>query len=149
MGPVRTRAAIIRPLCEHMFVRWSNLTVSEQPQHRLPGYRDPASVRRFTAPEALDMRFYEVHAKSVLNRVPAASQMPFRWTVNPYRGCGHACTYCLGGDTRVLMSDARTRPISELNVGDGSTERFAKAHTGVSWSPRCSTSGRASSLLSR
>ena len=51
----------------------------------------------FDAPEALDTRFYEVHAKSALNACPKASRMPFRWTINPYRGCTHACTYCLVG----------------------------------------------------
>jgi DNA repair photolyase len=101
-----------------MFVRWSNLTVEEESQHRLPGYRDPAAVRRFTAPEALDMRFYEIQAKSALNRVPAASQMPFRWTVNPYRGCSHACVYCTSGDTLVLMADGRNKPIADIEVGD-------------------------------
>jgi len=101
-----------------MFVRWSNLTLDGDEQRRLPGYRDPAAVRRFEAPEALDMRFYEVHAKSVLNRVPAQSRMPFRWTINPYRGCSHACTYCMGPDTQVLMADGRTKRIAEIEVGD-------------------------------
>ncbi len=68
-----------------MFVRWDNLKVQSEEQHRLPGYRDVA-VRRFDAPEALETRFYEVEAKSALNRVPAASRMPFRWTVNPVQG---------------------------------------------------------------
>ena len=49
---------------------------------------------------------------------PASSPMPFRWTVNPYRGCAHACVYCLAGPTRVLLADGRTRPIAELRVGD-------------------------------
>jgi DNA repair photolyase len=69
---------------------------------RLPGYRDVA-VRHFDAPEAVDTRFYEVHARSVLNRVPAASEVPFRWTVNPYRGCSHACTYCFARPTHVYL----------------------------------------------
>src|ERR1700678_581418 len=86
-----------------MFVRWSNLTLDEEEQHRLPGYRDPAAVRRFDVPEALDMRFYEVHAKSVLNRVPKQSQMPFRWTINPYRGCSHACIYCFARPTHKYL----------------------------------------------
>lgn len=46
------------------------------------------------------------------------SRMPFRWTVNPYRGCTHACVYCLGPDTGVLMADGRTRRIADLEVGD-------------------------------
>ncbi len=90
-----------------MFVRWSNLTISAEEQRRLPGYRDDAVVRRFDAPEALDMRFYEVRARSVLNRVPGKSRMPFRWTINPYRGCSHACIYCFARPThRYLDFDA-------------------------------------------
>jgi DNA repair photolyase len=99
-------------------VRWSNLTIGEEEQRHLPGYRDPAAVRTFEAPEALDTRFYEVHAKSVLNRVPEKSRMPFRWTVNPYRGCSHACTYCTSGDTEVLMADGRNRQIRDIAVGE-------------------------------
>jgi DNA repair photolyase len=86
-----------------MFVRWENLTLEGADQHSLPGYRDSADVRTFSAPEALDMRFYEVHAKSVLNRVPPQSQMPFRWTVNPYRGCAHACTFCFARPTHTYL----------------------------------------------
>ncbi len=86
-----------------MFVRWSNLTLDGGEQHSLPGYRDPAAVRRFEVPEALDMRFYEVHAKSVLNRVPEQSRMPFRWTINPYRGCSHACVFCFARPTHKYL----------------------------------------------
>jgi DNA repair photolyase len=90
-----------------MFVRWSNLTLTDEEQRRLPGYRDDAIVRRFDAPEALDIRFYEVRARSALNRVPQRSRMPFRWTVNPYRGCTHACVYCFARPThRYLEFDA-------------------------------------------
>ena len=59
-------------------MRWDNLRVEAEEGRRLPGYRDPAVVRTFDAPEALDVRFYEVHAKSALNRVAKASRMPFR-----------------------------------------------------------------------
>jgi DNA repair photolyase len=99
-------------------VRWENLTVDEDERTRLPGYSSPAVVRHFDAPEALDMRFYEVHAKSALNRVPERSRMPFRWTINPYRGCAHACVFCLAGDTPVLLADGGSRPIEALRVGD-------------------------------
>jgi DNA repair photolyase len=125
-----------------MFVRWSNLTLDGDEQRRLPGYRDPAAVRRFDVPEALDMRFYEVHAKSVLNRVPERSRMPFRWTINPYRGCGHACSYCLGPGTQILMADGRTKRIADLNIGDsiygtvrrGAYRRFVTTRVLDKWS---------------
>jgi DNA repair photolyase len=86
-----------------MFVRWSNLTLEAEEQRRLPGYRDEAVVRRFDAPEALETRFYEVRAKSVLNRVPERSRMPFRWTINPYRGCSHACVFCFARPTHKYL----------------------------------------------
>src|SRR5215210_4749074 len=110
--------SFIRVICEHVFVRWDNLKVETEAGHTLPGYREPAAVRTFDAPEALDVRFYEVQARSVLNRVPKASRMPFRWTINPYRGCTHACTYCLSGDTPILMADGQTKPLAELQPGD-------------------------------
>jgi DNA repair photolyase len=80
----------------------------------LPG----ATVRTFDTPGFRDMTFYEVRAKSIINRVPGASRVPFEWTINPYRGCSHACSYCLAGDTPVLMADGSTRPIAQLEVGD-------------------------------
>jgi len=125
-----------------MFVRWDNLKVQDEAQRLLPGYRDPAAVRRFDAPEALDTRFYEVRAKSVLNKVPPASQMPFRWTVNPYRGCSHACLYCSWGGTLVLMADGRNRKLEDLAVGDnivgtqrqGRYRRFVETEVLAKWS---------------
>jgi len=84
-------------------VRWDNLATTIDDSRRLPGYRDPAVVRTFRAPEALDVRFYEVRGRSALNRVPAASRMPFRWTINPYRGCTHACVYCFARPTHAYL----------------------------------------------
>jgi len=85
-----------------MFVRWGALIEDAAVQRSLPGYGDVV-VRHFDAPGALDMRFYEVRARSVLNRVPAAWRMPFRWTINPYRGCGHACVYCFARPTHSYL----------------------------------------------
>ncbi|GEL24008.1 hypothetical protein PSU4_29620 [Pseudonocardia sulfidoxydans NBRC 16205] len=82
----------------------------------LPGLR--GLLRSVRTPEFAGTVFHEVEAKSMLNRVPGGSPMPFSWTVNPYRGCSHACVYCLDGATRVLLADGRTRPIAELGVGD-------------------------------
>jgi DNA repair photolyase len=131
----------IRCLCEHAFVRWSNLTIDEDEGTRLPGYRDPATIRRFDAPEALDIRFYEIHAKSAINQVPKASQMPFRWTINPYRGCTHACTYCVSGDTPILMADGNHQRLDRVRIGDeiygterrGSYRRYVRTRVLDHW----------------
>src|SRR5579862_7352572 len=99
-------------------MRWDNLTIDAEERAALPGYRDEAVVRHFEAPGGIQTRFYEVRAKSILNRVPAASRMPFRWTINPYRGCTHACAYCLWGGTPILTADGRHTPIELLEVGE-------------------------------
>jgi DNA repair photolyase len=99
-------------------MRWSNLTTDVEERTRLPGYGEQAVVRHFDAPEAIETRFYEVRAKAILNRVPEASRMPFRWTINPYRGCTHACTYCMHEETPVLVDGGRHKPIGDLEVGE-------------------------------
>jgi DNA repair photolyase len=84
-------------------MRWSNLSVEAEERARLPGYREDAVVRHFEAPGAIETRFYEVRAKSIINRVPEASQMPFRFTINPYRGCTHACVWCFARPTHKYL----------------------------------------------
>ena len=85
-----------------MFVRWDGQQIEADDSGRLPGLNDLA-VRTFDAPEALDTRFHEVRAKSVLNRVPGGSRVPFNWTVNPYRGCTHACGFCFARPTHEYL----------------------------------------------
>src|SRR3954449_6273448 len=129
-------------MCEHTFVRWDNLTIEAQEGTALPGYREPAIVRHFDAPEALDTRFYEVRAKSALNRVPDRSRMPFRWTINAYRGCAHACTYCAWGETPILMGDGTTLRLADIRVGDtiygterrGRYRRYVRTQVLAHWS---------------
>jgi DNA repair photolyase len=117
-----------------MFVRWDTLTESPDDQQPLPGYRDDAVVRRFDAPEALDMRFYEVRARSALNRVPPRSQVPFDWTVNPYRGCSHACVYCFARPThRYLGFDAGRDFEREIVVKVNAPEVLRRELARPSW----------------
>ncbi len=99
-------------------MRWDNLRLSdESAQDALFGMGD-VMTRTFDTPEFRGMTFYEVRARSILNKVPAASRMPFSWTLNPYRGCSHACRYCQPGDTPILMADGRTKSLAEARVGD-------------------------------
>ncbi|MPZ87793.1 MAG: radical SAM protein [Nitriliruptorales bacterium] len=96
-------------------------------------------VRTFDTPEFAGMRFLEVEVKSALNRV---SGMPFPWSINPYRGCSHACSYCLSGETPILMADGRTKPIAEVQVGEaivgtvrqGAYRRYAVTRVLDHWS---------------
>ena len=78
------------------------------PSPRLPRSRPPCAAS--THPRPSTRASTRCTRKSVLNRVPESSRMPFRWTINPYRGCSHACIYCSVADTRVLMADGRTIP---------------------------------------
>ncbi len=86
------------------------------------------------APEALDVRFYEVQSKSVLDRVPEASRMPFRWTVNPYRGCTHACSYCFARPTHTYLDfDAGRDFEREIVVKVNAPEVLRAELGGRSW----------------
>ena len=109
-------------------MRWSNLSALPD-DDSLSGRAAPAdpplplalpgaTVRTFDTPGFSSMTFYEIRAKSIINRVPGASRVPFEWTINPYRGCSHACAYCLAGDTPILMADGTTRPLAQLRAGD-------------------------------
>src|SRR5438067_12170559 len=77
-----------------------------------------AVTRSFDTPAFRGLTFYEIQARSIINRVPDASRVPFRWTINPYRGCSHQCVYCSSGETPILMADGRTKPLAEVRAGD-------------------------------
>ncbi len=115
-------------------MRWSNLSAEVEDRARLPGYRDEAVVRHFEAPDAVPTRFYEVRAKSILNRVPEASRMPFRWTINPYRGCSHACVYCFARPTHTYLDfDAGRDFEREIVVKVNAPERLRVELARPSW----------------
>jgi len=107
-------------------MRWDDLLLTEpvadgaQPVPLLPR---GAVTRTFDTPEFRGMTFYEVMCRSALNKVPEASRVPFRWTINPYRGCSHACVYCFARKTHEYLDldagrDFDTRVVVKTNVGD-------------------------------
>ncbi|MBC2865274.1 Rv2578c family radical SAM protein [Streptomyces mexicanus] len=87
-------------------MRWDNLTAG--PDHRRADDAalfgaDAVTTRTFDTPEFRGITFHEIRARSIINRVPGASRMPFEWTVNPYRGCTHACVYCFARKTHSYL----------------------------------------------
>jgi DNA repair photolyase len=69
----------------------------------LPLIERNAVVRTFDTPGFRGMTFYEVQAKSIVSKVPAASMVPFTYTINPYRGCQHSCKYCFARNTHTYL----------------------------------------------
>jgi DNA repair photolyase len=104
-------------------VRWNNLTDTADiagPQGELPLGPDVV-VRTFDTPAFAGMTFFEVRAKSIISRVPAASRMPFQFTINPYRGCSHACVYCFARNTHTYLDldaghDFDTKVVVKVNA---------------------------------
>jgi DNA repair photolyase len=86
-------------------MRWDEQRVEND--LRLPGVGDGTVTRTFDAPEAMGINFHEVRARSALNRVPGG-RYGFGWTINPFRGCSHACVYCFA---------RRTHKYLEMNAG--------------------------------
>ena len=50
-----------------------------------------------------DLTFLPVTARRILNEVAPSRAMPHRWTINAYRGCSHACTYCFARPTHEYL----------------------------------------------
>jgi DNA repair photolyase len=85
---------------------------SPRPRHRwasldaAPG----AQIALFDVPEReigtgefRGLEFMHVRARRIINEVPERSPVPFRHTINAYRGCSHACTYCFARPTHAYL----------------------------------------------
>ncbi len=91
-------------VCSNHSMRWQGQTLTAEDPNALPGLQTMEGlVRSVRTPEFAGITFHEVRCRSGLNRVPAASQVPFRWTINPYRGCSHACVYCFARPTHAYL----------------------------------------------
>ena len=87
----------------------------------LPGLQRIGFVRSVRVPHFEGMTFHEVLCKSALNKVPNAAALPFRYTVNGYRGCSHGCRYCFARPTHEYLdfncgNDFDTQVVVKTNV---------------------------------
>src|SRR5271166_3177677 len=53
-------------------------------------------------PPIRDVEFVEMPVRTILNRCENP-RMPFRWTINPYRGCEFGCVYCYARYTHEFL----------------------------------------------
>jgi DNA repair photolyase len=119
-------------------MRWDSLRLDDSQSDEAMAPRAPALfgrdavARTFDTPGFRGMTFYEVHAKSIINRVPDASRMPFRWTINPYRGCSHSCSYCFARNTHTYLDmdaghDFNTQIVVKINAPELARRELASA----------------------
>ncbi|MBN9605206.1 MAG: Rv2578c family radical SAM protein [Actinomycetales bacterium] len=106
-------------------MRWSGQAVGADDAAALPALARRADlVRSVQTPEFAGITFHEVLAKSALNHVPGAgSALPFGWTINPFRGCSHACSFCFARPTHEYLEfdagrDFDTQIVVKVNVGE-------------------------------
>jgi DNA repair photolyase len=116
-------------------MRWESLRADQPTDDRLPlDLPEPAADRgtgraglRLPPPGPViagtpDAVAIEIEARSIINEVPGASRMAFRWTINPYRGCTHACVYCFARNTHTYLDldaghDFDSKIVVKVNAG--------------------------------
>ncbi len=117
-------------------LRW-RLAEEEQ---ATPALFDPDSdiERRVGVGEYRGLTFYEVNAKRIINKVPDQSRMPFRYTINAYRGCSHACRYCFARPTHEFLGfniaeDFDSRIVVKVNAVARARAELASRHWRGDW----------------
>jgi DNA repair photolyase len=95
---------------------------------------DDLVERHFGRGRFRGMEFLHVKARTIINEIPRASRLPFRYTVNVYRGCSHACTYCFARPTHEYLGlnqaeDFERRIVVKVNA----VERLRAELRGRRW----------------
>lgn len=87
------------------------------------------------------LEVFEDHSRSIIAKNDSPD-VCFDYSINPYRGCSHACAYCLAGDTRILRGDGTTSALADIRVGDviygtrreGAYRRYVRTRVLAHWS---------------
>src|SRR5579863_3246019 len=82
--------------------------MSSLPLFPLPAKSPLVGIARLAAEgeslrEGHNVEYFTLPSKSLLNRCVSNRNMPFSWTINPYRGCEFGCRYCYARYTHEFM----------------------------------------------
>ncbi len=86
-----------------------------RPEDTTETFTSPRLFKATGAMKTPQVEWVEIQVKSVLNRVKG---MPFEWSINPYRGCRHGCSFCYARVTHWYMD--------QDGVNDWSSKIFVK-----------------------
>ncbi|TDD18778.1 Rv2578c family radical SAM protein [Nonomuraea diastatica] len=118
-------------------MRWDNLRLAApgQDDPAMPLFARGAVTRTFDTPEFKGMIFYEIQARSIINKVPGASRVPFEYTINPYRGCSHRCVYCFARRTHEYLdmdagADFDSKIVVKVNAAELARKELAAPRWG-------------------
>ena len=98
-------------------MRWPQATNASPQLTMLPDEFE----RRVGRGEYRGLEFLEVKAKTIVNAVESGGRLPFNYTINAYRGCSHACTYCFARPTHEYLglnkdTDFDTKIVVKINA---------------------------------
>jgi DNA repair photolyase len=93
---------------EHLFDTLSAVAARELRWQVVEETSQPALFdvpeREIGTGEFRGLEFLHVRARTIINKVGPKSPVPFQYTINAYRGCSHACTYCFARPTHEYLN---------------------------------------------
>jgi DNA repair photolyase len=98
-------------MTEHLFDRLRAVAARELRWQLAHDGKEAAQQALFDVPEReigtgefRGLEFLHVRAHTIINKVGPKSPVPFRYTINAYRGCSHACVFCFARPTHEYLN---------------------------------------------
>ena len=101
-----------------------------RPVQNPPNPFDSVEREWLEEPPQVRLEVFEENAKSILSDNDSPD-LPFRWSVNPYRGCFHACAYCYARPTHEYLgfgagTDFESKIVAKSNAAALLRQAFLK-----------------------